>query len=250
MRHSVDVVVVGRGMMGSSVASHLARMHPETSLVLIGPGEPSNRGEREIFGAHYDEGRITRRTDRSPLWASLAACSIDRYREVEHESGIDFYHEVGHLAIGLEHSDYINSVVANAKADNVTHVVVDDQDLVVRCPWLCLPPGAAFSGVSEPAAGWISAREHVRAHSAIASSHGCTIVDDDVLRVERADGGFEVHAASGDVWFCRRAVVAAGAFTNNRPLLPAADNGAHVQLELQLLTAQVATTCWLLQATF
>ena len=45
------------------------------------------RNGNEVFGAHYDEGRITRGTDRYPVWAILAQRSIRRYRELEQLSG-------------------------------------------------------------------------------------------------------------------------------------------------------------------
>ena len=96
-----DVVVVGRGMLGSSAASHLARRLDTSAteatgdaqrsssagkrkrVAVVGPGEPASWGGSEvsgrtIFGAHYDEGRITRKTDPDRTWASLAAKSIDR----------------------------------------------------------------------------------------------------------------------------------------------------------------------------
>lgn len=50
--------------------------------------DPSASVERDIFGAHYDEGRITRSSDTDFVWSSLAKESIARYREIEHSSGI------------------------------------------------------------------------------------------------------------------------------------------------------------------
>ena len=43
------------------------------------------RASIDIFGACYDEGRITRKSDPDPTWAALAAASIDRYAEIERE---------------------------------------------------------------------------------------------------------------------------------------------------------------------
>jgi len=40
--HHFDVVVVGRGMIGSAAASHLARMG--RLVALVGPAEPKVRG--------------------------------------------------------------------------------------------------------------------------------------------------------------------------------------------------------------
>ena len=71
-----DAVVVGRGMIGSASASHLARVLNAGSphngdgggagpakVAVVGPGEPASWthgdvSERTIFGAHYDEGHF------------------------------------------------------------------------------------------------------------------------------------------------------------------------------------------------
>ena len=47
-----------------------------------------NRTGHEIFGAHYDEGRITRTTDLDPVWTHLSKKSQARYRELESRSGM------------------------------------------------------------------------------------------------------------------------------------------------------------------
>ena len=46
-----------------------------------------DRNNTDIFGAHYDEARITRSTDSEPIWANLATRSIARYTQIEQESG-------------------------------------------------------------------------------------------------------------------------------------------------------------------
>ena len=44
-------------------------------------------GERDIFGAHYDEARITSSTQLHPMWGQLAARSMEQYRRLEELSG-------------------------------------------------------------------------------------------------------------------------------------------------------------------
>ena len=43
---------------------------------------------REVYGAHYDNGRITRTTDMDPVWARISKESQIRYRALESHSGI------------------------------------------------------------------------------------------------------------------------------------------------------------------
>ncbi len=52
---SARVAVIGKGLIGSAAARHLARQ--TAGVVLIGPDEPAVRADhRDVFGSHYDEG--------------------------------------------------------------------------------------------------------------------------------------------------------------------------------------------------
>ena len=42
---------------------------------------------RDIYGAYYDEARITNSVQHDQVWAKLAARSIAQYRKIEKESG-------------------------------------------------------------------------------------------------------------------------------------------------------------------
>ena len=48
---------------------------------------PQGRQVGDVFGAHYDEGRVTRVLDPDPVWAVLARRSLERYRDLEAQSG-------------------------------------------------------------------------------------------------------------------------------------------------------------------
>ena len=60
-----DVAVIGAGLIGSAVAKYVS-LETKNS-VLIGPDRPQNG----IYGAWFDEGRITRKLDRKPHWRNL-----------------------------------------------------------------------------------------------------------------------------------------------------------------------------------
>ena len=44
-----DIIVVGAGMFGSSCAKYLCKMSPTASVALIGPGEPVDRADTEVY---------------------------------------------------------------------------------------------------------------------------------------------------------------------------------------------------------
>ena len=109
----IDIIVVGRGLIGSATARQLAKAG--ASVVLIGPGEPEdNHSHNGVFGSHYDSGRIVRILDPDPYYAQIAKASIEQYRSLEIQTGISFFHEVGYLSV-TNNSDYYSNVEAVGK---------------------------------------------------------------------------------------------------------------------------------------
>ena len=159
---------------------------------------------------------------------------------MEEATGVEFFHETGHLSIGVAAGDYIKAVAANASASSVKHSMLSGEQL--RSTFKCLGPAvdpSMYCAVLETeGAGWISARHHVTAHCALAAQHGCEIVNDEVTSVRQRDTGgggptsFEVTTSGGQRYHADKVLVAPGAFTNFKPLLPQ-------PLKLQLLSAQV-----------
>ncbi len=84
------VAVIGRGLIGSATARHLAEAG--ASVALIGSGEPADyTTSTGPFSSHYDQGRITRISSPSTIWAELAARSIKRYADIAARSEISFH---------------------------------------------------------------------------------------------------------------------------------------------------------------
>lgn len=58
-------------------------------------GEPERKTEdREVFGCHYDEGRITRIISEAPTEQILAYQGTLSYPELERESSLNIFTEV------------------------------------------------------------------------------------------------------------------------------------------------------------
>ena len=94
MTNDYEVAVIGRGMIGAAAARHLAES--DTTVVLIGSGEPADyTNAAGPFASHYDQGRITRISSASEVWAELAARSIARYGDIAARSGVSFHEPRG-----------------------------------------------------------------------------------------------------------------------------------------------------------
>lgn len=216
------VIIVGSGMMGAAAARHLSGMIE--GVALIGPGEPAERKSHHgVFASHYDEARITRCFDDNMVWATLAARSIDRYREIEAKSGICFFSEVGCLFAGppaRPGQGFLGRALQASEALDLDVEMLTSAALQERFPQFDLNP--SFNGYFEARrAGHINPRALVRAQTKLAGQAGVTVIDATVASV-RDEGTFvEVHA-DGMHYTAERVLVAAGGFSNFNDLLPAA----------------------------
>ena len=217
VRH-FDFVVVGRGMMGAAAARHLSKTG--ASVALVGRGEPADWQNHDgVFSSHYDSGRITRTIDSNPDWALLANRSIARYREIEAESGIDFYGETGCLISGPAGSGFVSSVEGVAKRFALDAPVLDRADLRERFPWFALPETSA--GVFEAkGAGYIDPRKLVAAQVVCMERAGGVSILDDAVSVTDAGDRASVALKSGETVSGGRVVVATGGFSRAPGLLP------------------------------
>jgi sarcosine oxidase len=202
--------VVGRGLIGSAAARHLARAGEE--VVLVGPGEPVNRATHDgVFASHYDEGRITRVLDASRVWATLALRSLDRYREIERASGIDFYTPCGFLSLSDPDLPYAEHVARVGASLGVQAKRLDAPAVRERFPFL--HPGAAVGLWQAERAGHISPRRLVAAQVAAARKAGANVLGAQVLGIELVGRRVRLRTRDGDVEV-ERALVACGAFTD------------------------------------
>ncbi|MDH3679098.1 MAG: FAD-binding oxidoreductase [Acidimicrobiia bacterium] len=204
MSSSVDVAVIGRGLIGSAAGRHLAESGVSTALV--GPGEPEDRTTSPgPFSSHADEGRITRIAGRTMIWSDLAARSIARYRDLELRSGITFHTMTG-LAVALPTvDDWIDAGLINGS--NIRKV---EADWLREKTGIAVTNGHPIAFEGKPA-GHINPRRLVAAQSKLAALAGATVIDHAVTALDRTEGGFELTGGWGSLT-ARRILLATGAF--------------------------------------
>ena len=235
-----DTIVIGRGLIGSAAARHLALQNSQVALV--GPSEPQSRQAHSgVFASHYDEGRITRIIDPNPHWGLFAKRAIARYRELEEASGIHFYQEVGHLAVGQDTGEsfkYLDSLCSVAKQLAVKVQILEAKQLQKVFPYFQF--GDRAIGVwQKHDAGHISPRLHVRAQTCAVEKLGGTVFKERVLSVLPKPDCVEVCTEARSLTG-RGVVVATGAFTNVGLSLP-----CHIPFRLKghtVLLAEIETS--------
>ncbi|MEM9604056.1 MAG: FAD-binding oxidoreductase [Pseudomonadota bacterium] len=207
------IVVVGRGLIGSAAARHLAET--TDGIACVGPDEPASRAPHNgVFASHYDEGRMTRNVDPEREWAITARCSIARYRDIEARSGIPFYTPAGYLGLGIGPlgKRYNARCAATGESEGAAVEHLNGEEVRARFPYLAVPEDV--DGLVElGGAGHISPRRLVQAQTRLAESAGATVVRQAARAVRLVSNGVEVELWDGSSLMTERALVATGAFT-------------------------------------
>jgi sarcosine oxidase len=205
----MKLAVIGRGLIGSAAARHLSAAGYDVTL--IGPSEPQDFATHKgTFASHYDEGRITRGLDPDPFWSAVSRASIARYADIERQSGIRFYREVGVLMTGPSDHPPIRDVERIAQDSGLDCETLDDAGLKSRFPYFAFPLGS-FGLFEGKDAGYISPRALVRAQGVCVERNGGRIVDTVVQGIDETNQGVRLTTTEGQMTF-DKALVATGGF--------------------------------------
>ncbi|XP_070542986.1 peroxisomal sarcosine oxidase-like [Ptychodera flava] len=236
-----DLCIVGAGPMGSAAARHATLINPQLKVCLIGPKEPEDRlaCSHDVFGSHYDEGRVVTALIADPIWRELASRSINRFRDIEERTGIAFFTQSGHLWIGRKSDPRMENVLKITECMGPQALVLDRTMVSEKYPFLSIRQVDDVL-LQTKSAGFVSPRKLVLAQQAAAHSQGCDIfndVVDKVHEVDKSDGSkcMMVATLNGHTYLAKRVLLTPGAFIGFRSLLPVGK-----ELDLTLLKQKLA----------
>ncbi len=216
-----DVIVVGKGMIGSAAARHLS--DAGAKVALIGPDEPANLATHNgVFASHYDQGRLAHRSARHPIWAHLAARSLAAYRTIESRSGVPFYTVRGTLTLERDSGSFSYT----ARREQIQHelgfaydIYPSPQAVQQAFPMVACPNG--FHGLFDPPpTGFINPRALIRAELVLAEANGTQIIREIATTAETHAGHVQVTTREGTQLDADALLVATGAFAGCFDLLP------------------------------
>ena len=212
----IDIIVIGRGLIGSATARQLAKAG--ASVVLIGPGEPEDHHSHNgVFGSHYDSGRIVRILDPDPYYAKISKSSIEQYRMLENQTGISFFHEVGYLSV-TNNNDYYADVEAVGKIFFPDAAHLSHQKLAERFPYFSFPADVKTI-YQQTMAGYINPRWQITAQNKALEMYKGRIIDDVALEIKQKGRTISVYT-NNEIFDCRKVILVTGAYANIGGLIP------------------------------
>ncbi|XP_074650701.1 peroxisomal sarcosine oxidase-like [Tubulanus polymorphus] len=230
-----ELCIIGDGMIGSGAAYHASKTL-QGNVVIIGPGENKAEGDADIFGAWYDEGRISAIIDRTEKYAVLSAKSAARYRAIENESGISFFDNIGYLIICNAKDDSMGQAYRRTAEKMKCGRNLTFDEAVEEFPNFKLHSDQTF--LFDERGGRINPRKLREAQLTVAERYGCKIIKDVAKKVRNISRNskteFEIETDSGLIIRSLKVLVCTGAFSYCRDILP-----REIQPELRPLTQTV-----------
>lgn len=201
-------LVIGRGIMGSAAAMHLAKA--SDGVAVLGPTEAMAETAGNVPKAsHYDAGRVTRIADPDPFWSGVAKRSIDRYRALEEATGIKFFNEAGFMWADC---DAKRSEVTFKMTRESGGVIsrLDSAEVTEGFPYFNFEPGVDVL-YQQGDGGTINPRGYVAAMTERARQLGAEVIDAHASRIDIDANGVAVTTDDG-VLTAERVMIATGAY--------------------------------------
>ncbi len=224
-----DVVVVGAGMFGSSAAKYLSKNNAKVAL--IGPAEPTDAqvaSSQRSFGAYYDQARITRRLGWDEVWAETDSRSLSRFRDLEAESGIPFFHESGSLILMAKSiASRTESMLQKCQSNLIPVERMTSESIKAYWPYLNTPSlsGGVEGLFEDRMAGYLNPRKLVSAQLTLFERMGGTLLRGSVTKLEKDSPSdlwklSTVQNGSSHEIYTKKVLIAAGTFVNHNGILP------------------------------
>ena len=209
-----EAAIVGAGVMGAAAACELARDASRVALIDRST-LPNPRA------ASIDHSKVFRFAYPDPLYVKLAIDALDRWRQLESETGKRLLTQTGALLIGKRQHSFETECYDALRSLGLESEMMDSQQVTTRFPQF---DSRAFSyGVYDPSGAILHAETAMRALIDLARQRRVEIIEgEQVVEVNQAAGsGVSIVTESRKEIVCERAMIASGPWS--RKLLPFLD---------------------------
>ncbi len=212
MSEIYDMVVIGRGLIGSAAAKYLGK---QAKVALIGPDEATALRDGIVFSSHYDQARIQRIIGKDETWTMLNQQSALQYKIMEDETGVHFHNDVGCLYVNPYGDDaYLEKVPAQAKRFNQPYQAFQSGEAIhASFPAFNFP--SASKGIFEShLSGYINPRLLIDAQLSLFKKNGGQLINDTANDITHTNGEITISTISGATYRSKKVLLTPGAFVN------------------------------------
>ncbi len=212
-----DYVIIGKGLVGAAAARYLSK---EAKVAIIGPDEPTDFHQSQIFASHYDQARVQRIIGKDIHWTRLNQDAINAYAALEKESGIRFHENMGCLYVNPHGVDaYLKAAPHQATQIGTNPVFYSsEKEINQQFPFLTFPEGTVGM-LEEGPAGLINPRKLLQAQLTVAKSNGVTTINEVAVSLKKAGGVFTIVTNKGTTIHAGQVIIATGSYQNFSGLL-------------------------------
>lgn len=210
-----DIIVIGKGLIGSAAAKYLAASQP--NIALIGPDEPEDYEHSLVFASHYDQARVQRMIGKDEAWTRLNTDSVQQYESIAAQSGIQFHQPVGCLYVNPEGQD---AYLKQAPGFDLPFTYYSTGEAIHKAFPDYHFPESSHGLLEINPAGYINPRLLLKAQLSIAVNNGAAIYQETVVNAEFQDEVFTLITSQGNQYQAPRILLATGSFINFFNLLP------------------------------
>jgi monomeric sarcosine oxidase len=162
MAKSVDVLVIGAGLMGAAAAWSLTRRGQSVQLV-------EQFDPQHVHGSSHGSARILRRAYGDALYTRLAGQAFELWREIEHSSGATLLHLYGGVDFGAQRG--VRDIARHLAEAGVERELLSAADAEARWPGMRFEDEVVF----HPLAGTLDAALAVDAMVGLARASGADV---------------------------------------------------------------------------
>lgn len=199
-----DVIVIGVGTMGAPACYYLAKR----GYKVLGLEQFDITHE---LGSHGGQSRIIRKAYfEHPAYVPLLNKAYANWKQLEHETGEQLYHQTGVVYFGRPDHDIIRGVKLSAGIHNIPVETMDSVSSGKRFSHFRIPGN--FETVFEPEAGFIPPEKAIKLYAGQAVKHGAQIHVRERVVTWHKDGNIITVKTNGDTYQCSKLIITAGAW--------------------------------------
>jgi glycine/D-amino acid oxidase-like deaminating enzyme len=209
-----DILVIGKGLIGSAAAKYLSRSGQ--NIAITGPDELTALKEGIVFSSHYDQSRIQRIIGKDETWTLLNQQAANEYVALEYSTGIHFHSNVGCLYVNPYGSDvYLDDASRQASKFHLDYrALPNGGQISAAFPDFHFPSSSAGLFEASPS-GHINPRLLIQAQLKSAQENGVNVFNDTINDISYERDQIKIQALSGKLFYAKKVLLAAGAFINS-----------------------------------